>query len=58
MDVLRQKLTVAGVLCDRIFSIDTLESHVDFSQSTAFTHEAESWFERESSTMSRYTKVL
>jgi hypothetical protein len=58
MDVVRQKLTVAGVHCERIFSIDTLESHVDFSQSTAFTHEAESWFERESPTMSRYTKVL
>lgn len=57
-DVIRQKLTIAGVACERIFSIDTLEPHINFSQSTASTTDAAAWFQRESATMARYAKVL
>lgn len=57
-DVIRQKLTIAGVACERIFSVDTLEPHINFSQSTASTTEAAAWFKRESTTMARYANVL
>lgn len=58
VDVVRQKLTIEGTPCERLFSIDTLESFIDYSQSTGFTIEAEDWFKRESSTLGRYAKLL
>lgn len=58
IDVVRQKLTIEGAPCERLFSIDTLESFVDFSQSTIFSTETEDWIKRESTTLGRYAKVL
>ncbi|MVV50829.1 hypothetical protein EJA72_21690 [Pseudomonas sp. PB120] len=53
-----QSLQVDGVARERLFVIDTLEPDVSYSQSTGFTPSAEQWFERESPTLSRYTRPL
>ncbi|MNN27837.1 hypothetical protein D3C81_1413860 [compost metagenome] len=55
---MRQRLSVNGIPCERLFSIDTLEPHFTFEQATAFTSIARGWFERESQTLGRYTEVL
>ncbi|MCY1409989.1 hypothetical protein D3C76_415350 [compost metagenome] len=54
----RQRLSVDGVPCERLFNIDTLEPHFTFEQATGFTPTARDWFERESQTLERYTEVL
>lgn len=51
-----QQLTVDGVRCERRFAIDTIEPMVPFSQATAWTPEAQSWFSQESPTLTRYTE--
>lgn len=53
-----QRLFIEDVPCQRLFSIDTLESMIHFDQATGFTSDAQAWFERESSTLGRYTQVL
>lgn len=58
IDIIRQTLTIEGKACERIFMIDTIETRVDFSQSTAVSKEIADWFERESATLTRYTQVL
>jgi hypothetical protein len=58
MELIRQTLTIAGVACERIFSVDTLEPQINFSQSTASTTDAEAWFKRESTTLARYAQRL
>jgi len=58
INVIRQKLTIDGKACERLFLIDTLESHVSFSQATALDEETQAWLERESPTLARYTQVI
>ncbi|MEQ1598391.1 MAG: hypothetical protein ABL880_03390 [Methylotenera sp.] len=58
VEVIRQKLTIDGKACERLFLIDTLESDIVYSQTTSMSAETEAWFERESSTLTRYTEVL
>lgn len=58
MEIIRQQLSIEGRLCERIFSVDTLEPNISFNQSTASTTDADAWFKRESTTMARYAKVL
>lgn len=55
---LRQIVTVEGQLRERIFDIDCLENQVNFSSITETNAEVNTWFERESGTLTRYTKVL
>lgn len=54
----RQVLDCEGIPCERIFTIDTLESGIEFSAATGFTPEAEIWFAREAQTLTRYTKPV
>jgi hypothetical protein len=56
--LVRQQLVIEGTSCERIFSIDTLEPHVEFPQATAFTPASRVWFEQESPTLTRYTEAL
>lgn len=58
IEVIRQKLTINGKACERLFLIDTIEPHVSFSQATTLSDETQAWFERESATLTRYTEVL
>jgi hypothetical protein len=58
IELIRQKLTIDGKACERLFYIDTIEQHVSFSQATALSEETHAWFERESPTLTRYTQVL
>lgn len=58
IDIIRQTLTIAGIACERLFTIDTIEAHVDFSQSTSISKDTADWFERESATLLRYTETL
>jgi hypothetical protein len=54
----RQQLSVDGRLVTRLFAIDTLEPHIDFSPHTACTPAAQAWMAREAITLQRYTAVL
>ncbi|WP_236033039.1 hypothetical protein [Pseudomonas schmalbachii] len=54
----RQRLSIDGAPCERLFAIDTLEEHFVFEQATGFTPAARDWFERESQTLGRYTEVV
>ena len=54
----RQILECEGIPCERIFTIDTLESGIEFSAATGFSPEAETWFAREAQTLTRYTKPV
>ena len=58
IEVVRQKLSVDGKACERLFYIDTIEPHVNFSQSTECSAETEAWFERETPTLTRYTEII
>jgi len=58
IDIIRQTQMIEGKVCERLFTIDTIESHVDFSQSTAISKDTSEWFERESATLTRYTSTL
>ena len=58
IEVIRQKLTIDGKTCERLFYIDTIEPHVDFSQSTKCSAKTEAWFERETATLARYTEII
>ncbi len=53
-----QTLMCDGVAHERIFTIDTLETNISFPQATDFTPHAQQWYERESQTLTRYTKPL
>jgi hypothetical protein len=55
---LRQCLRIDGIECERIFSIDTMETYLEFPQSTGFTSAAQTWFNQESPTLARYTEIL
>lgn len=57
-NVVRQTLVRQGILCERLFSIDTIETEVFFEQTTGFTPAAQEWYERESQTLTRYTNAL
>jgi hypothetical protein len=54
----RQPLEIDGVLVERTFTIDTLETNVSFDLTTGFAPAAAKWYERESPTLTRYAKVL
>lgn len=56
--MVRQKMIKNGQECERLFSIDTIEPQVEFSQSTSVTKETEAWFDCESATLTRYSEVL
>ncbi|HQS59167.1 MAG: hypothetical protein B7Y56_07040 [Gallionellales bacterium 35-53-114] len=56
--LIRQTLEIDGIVCVRLFTIDTLEAQLDFAQTSATTAEAAAWFDSESPTLTRYTKVL
>jgi hypothetical protein len=58
VEIIRQKLTIEGKSCERLFLIDTIESHINFDQTTDSTPETQVWFERESAVLARYTEVL
>lgn len=58
IDIIRQTLTIDGRACERLFTIDTIEPHVEFSQSTAVSKDTADWFKRESATLTRYTETL
>jgi len=53
-----QTLTIDGVLCERLYTVDALEKDVCFDQSTGFTPAASQWFEREAQTLERYTQAF
>jgi hypothetical protein len=57
-DLVRHTFEVDGLACERLFTIDTLETALPFAQATGFTPEAADWFERESPTLARYTQPL
>lgn len=58
IDIIRQTLMIEGKACERLFTIDTIEPHVEFSQATAVSKDTDDWFERESATLTRYTQAL
>jgi hypothetical protein len=58
IDLIRQTLTIEGQTCERLFMLDTIETHVEFSQSTPVSKQVATWFERESSTLTRYAQIL
>jgi hypothetical protein len=53
-----QKLTQNGRAVTRLFAVDTLEPHIDFSQQTTCAPTAQAWMAREATTLQRYTAVL
>jgi len=58
IEVIRQKLSIGGKACERLFYIDAIEQHVNYSQSTECSAETEAWFERETPTLARYTEII
>lgn len=54
----RQQLVANGRAVTRLYAVDTLEPHIDFSQQTACTPAAQAWMAREAATLQRYTAVL
>ena len=58
IQIIKQQLLVHGVACERLFTIDTMEPHMVFSQETDFTPTASEWYVRESSVLARYATVL
>jgi hypothetical protein len=58
IETVRQKLTIDGRACERLFYIDTIEPQISFSQATALSAETQAWYERESATLTRYTQEL
>jgi hypothetical protein len=58
IEILRQKLIINGQACERLFTIDTIEAQVHFSQSTSVTEQTAAWFARESATLTRYSEEL
>ncbi|MCK9563628.1 MAG: hypothetical protein M0R02_13020 [Bacteroidales bacterium] len=54
--LLIQRLTVAGVACERRFVIDTLEPELAFPQHTESNATAAHWYDEESPTLTRYTE--
>ncbi|WP_111642126.1 hypothetical protein [Marinimicrobium alkaliphilum] len=53
-----QRLSVDGVLCERVFDVDTVEPLCDFNQSTPTSPESERWYQQETQTLTRYTRVV
>jgi hypothetical protein len=58
IEIVRQKLMINGQACERLYTIDTIEAQVEFSQNTPVTKETAEWFARESTTLTRYSEVL
>ena len=58
IQLIRQTFTCKGELCERIFSVDTIEKDISYEQVTSFTPEAKTWFEREEKTLTRYLRPL
>jgi hypothetical protein len=58
IEAIRQTLTIDGKICERLFLIDTIEPFINFSQTTEISAETQTWFERESPTLTRYTESL
>ena len=56
--LIRQTLTYQGELCERIFTVDTIEKNISYTQTTPFTPEAKKWYKREEKTLTRYSKSL
>lgn len=54
----RQVLESDGMQLERIFTVDTLEQDVAFDQATPCAPTAQRWYQTESPTLGRYTKVL
>lgn len=58
IEIVRQKLIINGQACERLFTIDTIETQIEFSQTTAVANDTAAWFARESATLTRYSEVL
>jgi hypothetical protein len=58
IEIVRQKLIINGQACERLFTIDTIEPQIEFSQSTPVTKETAEWYVRESAILMRYSEVL
>lgn len=56
--VIRQTLICEGELCERIFTVDTIEQEIGYEQITPFSPEAKTWYAREQKTLTRYSKPL
>jgi hypothetical protein len=54
----RQRFSVDGLACERLFEIDTLETRVAYPQTTSVPAIAQAWSEKESPTLGRYLEVL
>ncbi len=58
IQIIKQQLLVDGVVCERLFTIDTMEASVAFPQDTYFKPTAVEWYEKEASVLERYVKAL
>jgi len=58
IQIIKQQLLIAGVVCERLFTIDTLEPSVSFPQETRFTPASADWYEQESPVLARYVGVV
>ena len=56
--LIRHTLEIDGIVCVRLFTLDTVETRLDFAQISDTTAEAAVWFEREFPTLTRYSEVL
>ena len=54
----RQRLSVDGVVCERLYEVDTLEPLFDFNLGTPTSAESVRWYQQESQTLTRYTRLL
>lgn len=55
---LKQSVLCDGVPCERMYAVDTMEPMLQFELATGFSPAAESWFNSEAQTLTRYTEVL
>jgi hypothetical protein len=58
IEILRQTLFIDGVMCERIFTIDTLEAYIEYPQSSKVSPASEQWFKQESAALCRYTRAV
>ena len=58
IQIIKQQLIIDGIACERLFTIDTMESSVAFPQATGFTTASADWYEQESSVLARYLDVV
>ncbi len=58
IEILRQTLSIDGLMYERIFTIDTLEPYIEYPQSSKVSPAAEQWFQQESAALCRYTRTV